>query len=87
VLPSTVREVGVPTLLRIGPHRFHFHSREHDPPHIHVESSSGKAVFALTPIKLTDSKGYTRRETRQIHEIVLVHRRAFLDRWHEHFAQ
>jgi len=77
----------VPTLLRIGPYRFLFHSREHDPPHIHVESSSGKAVVTLTPIRMTDSKGYTRRETRQIYETVLIHRRAFLDRWHEHFEQ
>ena len=41
-------EVRVPTLLRIGPYRFLFHSREHDPPHIHVESSSGKDRYEIS---------------------------------------
>jgi len=82
-----IREVGVPTVFRSGPYRFHFHSREHDPPHIHVESPSGRAAFTLTPLKLSDSRGYTRRETHEIHQIVLTHRHAFPRRWHEHFKQ
>lgn len=77
----------MPTVLRSGPYRFLFHSREHDPPHIHVESSDGKAVFALSPVESSDSTGYTRREVREIHQIVLIHRRAFLRRWYEHFEQ
>ena len=83
----TFREVGVPTVLRFGPYRFHFHSREHDPPHVHVESVGGRAVFVLVPIKLHESRGYTRRELRQIGAIVGIHRNTFLRRWHEHFEQ
>src|SRR3972149_9013249 len=82
-----IREVGVPTVHRFGPYRFLFHSREHDPPHIPVESAGGKAVFALSPVELSNSTGYTRRETHEIHQIVLTHRHAFLRRWHEYFKQ
>jgi hypothetical protein len=52
-----------------------------------VESVGGRAVFVLTPIKLHEWRGYTRRELRQIGEIVVIHRNRFLRRWHEHFEQ
>jgi hypothetical protein len=80
-------EVGVPTVLRSGPYRFFFWSREHDPPHIHVESSNGKAVFELLPVLLQRRKSYTPRELEQIERLVVDHRREFLRRWHEHFNQ
>ena len=59
--------------------------REHDPPHIHVESSSGKAVFTLTPVRSERAKGYTRRHLARIEEIVSSHEAEFLRRWDEYF--
>ncbi len=82
-----IREVGVPTVLRSGPYRFHFHSREHDPPHIHVDSSDGNAVFGLLPVLLLRRKSYTPRQLEQIERLIINHRREFLRRWHEHFNQ
>jgi hypothetical protein len=80
-------EVGVPTVLRSGPFRFHFHSREHEPPHVHVKSTSGTAVFGLAPVIALRRKSYTPRELEQIERLVIDHRREFLRRWHEHFNQ
>ena len=38
----------MPTVLRIGPHRFHFYSRENDePPHIHVTRDDIESKFWL----------------------------------------
>ena len=34
----------MPTVLRIGPYRFHFYSREgNEPPHIHVQAGEDEA--------------------------------------------
>jgi len=76
----------VPTLLRIGPHRFHFHSREHDPPHVHVSSPGKEAVFNLDPVVEEGSTGYTRRDLRRIETVVRAHGEEFLRRWHEYFG-
>jgi hypothetical protein len=83
--PSTSLEVGVPTLLQIGPYRFFFHSREHVPPHVHVESADATAVFNLAPAELVRARGYTRRRIGRIQEIVTSHEAEFLGRWHEYF--
>jgi len=81
------REVGVLTVLRSGRCQVLFHSREHEPPHVHVKSSSGTAVFGLAPVLLLRTKSYTPRELNQIEQLVINHRRDFLRRWHEHFNQ
>ena len=40
----------MPTVLRIGPFRFHFYSDESDEPaHIHVRSPNGECKFWLGP--------------------------------------
>ncbi len=77
----------MPTVLRVGPCRFHFHSREHDPPHVHVSSPEGEAAFELGPVGRRGSSGYTRQELTRIEEIVVTHEKEFLRRWHEYFAR
>jgi hypothetical protein len=76
----------VPTILRMGPYRFLFHSREHEPPHVHVESPDGWAVFDIAPVEFRRGRGYTRRELHQLHEVVVIHQTRFLRRWDEHFG-
>lgn len=83
--PPASREVGVPTIHRLGPYRFYFWSREHEPPHVHVRSPDGAAVFGLDPVRLQRANGYTPRKVREIEEQVIIHRAEFLDRWHEYF--
>ncbi len=60
----------MPTIPRVGTYRFYFHSREHDPPHVHVSSPDGEAAFDLDPVGRRGSSGYTRRDLTQIEEIV-----------------
>jgi hypothetical protein len=82
-----IREVDVPELLRLGPNRYLFNSREHGPPHVHVISPGGrKAVFWLSPVSMDRTRGYTPRQIEEIRHVVITHRREFLRRWHEHFA-
>ena len=76
----------MPTLLRIGAHRFQFHSREHDPPHVHVRSPDAWAEFELSPTRLRASREYTDRELGRIVEIVIRHRAQFLGRWDEYLG-
>jgi hypothetical protein len=80
-------EVCVPTVLIVGPYRFHFHSREHGPPHIHVRSADSSAVFLLSPVVQREQKGYTRRHLEVIERLVINHRLEFLRRWDEYFDQ
>ncbi len=85
------REVGVPTVHRFGPYRFFFWSEENhatgEPPHIHVGSAQGLAIFWLSPVAHRASWGYTPRETARIRRIVITHREELLRRWHDHFDQ
>lgn len=48
----------MPTVLRIGPFRFHFYSNEKgEPPHIHVDFEDGDAKFWLEPVALARNRG------------------------------
>jgi hypothetical protein len=78
----------VPTVLRSGPHRFFFFSREdQEPPHIHVETAENAAKFWLSPIALGWAVGYNARELRQIRELVEEHASFFLEKWDEHLGR
>ncbi|MFW6069116.1 MAG: DUF4160 domain-containing protein [Chloroflexota bacterium] len=77
----------MPTVLRTGPHRFFFFSREGlEPPHIHVETAENAAKFWLMPVELAWASGYNPRELRQLRELVEENKDTFLEKWHEHFS-
>ena len=85
------REVDVPTVHRFGPYRFFFWSHENratrEPPHIHVTSGHGLALFWLSPVESRESWGYTPREITRIRRLVTAHREELLRRWNEHFNE
>ena len=57
----------MPTVLRIGPYRFHFYSREHDePPHIHIARDDLEAKYWPEPIALAANYGFSPTELSQI---------------------
>ncbi|MBN1287996.1 MAG: DUF4160 domain-containing protein [Anaerolineae bacterium] len=77
----------MPTILRVGGHRFFFWSHEgNEPPHIHVETAENYAKFWLNPVSLAQSSGYNARELRQLHDLVIEHRELFEEAWYEHFS-
>jgi hypothetical protein len=76
----------VPTVLRSGPHRFFFFSKEdHEPPHIHVETAENAAKFWLTPVSLAWAAGYDARELRKLRELIEAQAEFFVEKWYEHF--
>jgi hypothetical protein len=76
----------MPTVLKLGPHRFFFFSREgQEPPHIHVETAENAAKFWLTPVSLAWAVGYNAREIRAVRELVEQNATRFLEKWYEHF--
>jgi hypothetical protein len=77
----------MPTVLRTGPHRFFFFSREdNEPPHIHVETAENAAKFWLSPVSLDWAVGYNSRELRQVRELVEENADLFLEKWYEHLS-
>ena len=74
----------MPTVLRVGPYRFHFYSDEsREPAHIHVRSSEGECKFWLDPIGLAKNRGVAPRAVREIERLVFEHRDLLLRSYHE----
>jgi hypothetical protein len=79
----------MPDVLRIGPYRFYFWSRENrEPPHIHVKRDRKEAKFWLEPaVSLAQNWGFARHELTVVRRLVVEHRTQLLEAWHEHFGQ
>ena len=61
----------MPTVLRIGPYRFHFYSDERgEPPHIHVACGDGECKLWLRPVRLARNRGLPAHEVRRIERLV-----------------
>ena len=61
----------MPTVLRIGPYRFHFYSREsNEPPHIHVSRDDFEVKFWLQPISVAFNYGFPSAEVNDIRRLV-----------------
>ena len=64
----------MPTVLRVGPYRFHFYSRENDePPHIDVARDDFEAKYWLNPVKLAANHGFRAAELNDIERLVEEH--------------
>jgi hypothetical protein len=79
----------MPIIHRFGPYRFFFYANENigsgEPPHIHIRSGDGSAVFWLDPVRLRRSEGYTAAEIARLRRIVVARRGEFRRRWDEFF--
>ena len=76
----------MPTVLRIGPFRFHFYSDEgEEPAHIHVRTSRGECKFWLDPnIALAANRGMPAHELREIEKLIFQHQTTLKNAYHEH---
>lgn len=64
----------MPTIIREGPYRFHFYSRENgEPPHIHVARDDFEAKFWLEPVSLASNFGFNKNELKMIRRLVDKH--------------
>jgi len=69
----------MPTILRIGPYRFHFYSREpNEPPHIHVERDDLEAKFWLDPVSLAKNYGFSAQDLNELARMVKTNKDIFL---------
>jgi len=61
----------MPTVLRIGPYRFHFYSREsNEPPHIHIARGDLEVKFWLRPISVAFNYGFPPYEVNSVRRLV-----------------
>jgi hypothetical protein len=74
----------MPTVLRVGPYRFHFYSDEGaEPPHIHVRTPTGECKFWLEGVRLARCRGVRPLELRAIERLVYEHHGLLLERYHD----
>ena len=78
----------MPALLRVRGYRFFFFSMEgKEPSHIHVAHAEQYAKFWLEPVTLADVRGFRANELTEIRQIVIEHRKFFLEKWNEYFSR
>lgn len=76
-----------PTILRVGPYRFFFFSREEPRLHVHVECEAGEAKFWLDPqIELARNYNLPQKDLARIRELIVEHEQEIRDAWHRHFG-
>ena len=77
----------MPTVLRLGPYRFHFYSDEgNEPPHIHVRSNETECKFWLLPIRLATNRGLAQHQINEIERLVFEHQDYLLLKYKEYHA-
>ena len=78
----------MPTVLRVGPYRFYFHSHEPgEPPHIHVDRDDQYAKFWLKPVVVARTIRFSAKEIRTLKTLVDQHEQKFLEAWYEYFGK
>lgn len=76
-----------PTILRVGPYRFFFFSREEPRAHVHVHSPDGEAKFWLEPaVELAVHHGLSDRSLTEARKLVEENQEVFRDAWKRHFG-
>ncbi len=83
---TSLHNVEMPTLLRIGPYRFFCYSGDRDEPsHVHVERDREQAKFWLDPVRLQSNQGFSRPELNRIQQLVEDNQAQLLAGWHDFF--
>lgn len=74
----------MPTILRIGPYRFHFYSREdNEPSHIHIERDDLECKFWLEPVALARNFGFPGAELNKLAELVEINKVTLIESWNK----
>ena len=75
----------MPTVLRIGPYRFHFYSDEgNEPPHIHVRFEGNDVKYWLAPIGLARNRGVPAHRLNEIERLVFENKILLIEKYNEH---
>ena len=74
----------MPTVLRIGPYRFHFYSDERkEPAHIHVRASGTECKFWLDPVSLARNRGMAAHRLRDIERLIFEQQQILIQAYHD----
>jgi hypothetical protein len=77
-----------PTVLRDGPFRLFFFSREEERIHVHVAHADGEAKFWLDPnIALAAAVGMSPKLVGDAEAVVRRHEQEVRDAWKRHFSR
>jgi hypothetical protein len=77
----------MPTILRLGPYRFYFHSHEpNEPTHVHVDRERFSAKFWLQSVALARNQGFSPKELRYLQRMIEEHRGMLLEAWYGYFG-
>jgi len=76
-----------PTVVRDGPFRLFFFSREETRIHVHVAHPDGEAKFWLTPtVQVAVNLGLSPAQLRQAQAVVELHMSEIENAWRRHFG-
>ena len=76
-----------PTVVRDGPFRLFFFSREEPRIHVHVAHPDGEAKFWLTPqVTLANHTGMSAKQLREAQTVVESHLEEIAHAWQYHFG-
>ena len=76
-----------PTVFREAGYRFFFFSREEPRMHVHIISEDGEAKFWLEPeIELAKNYQYSRKQLKEIENLVEQHYNELIGAWQQHFS-
>ena len=76
-----------PTVVRDGPFRHFFLSREEPGMHVHVAHPDGEAKFWLEPrVELAGHAGLSQKELVAAEEVVIRHLQEITHAWNKHFG-
>lgn len=77
-----------PTVVRDGPFRLFFFSREEPRMHVHVAHPDGEAKFWLEPdVALASQTGLSGKELAAAETVVRRHLQEIVDAWNLHFGR
>ena len=75
-----------PTVLREGPFRLFFFSREETRMHVHVYCEEGEAKFWLAPeVELARNHHLSAKQIAEVEQVVKERKDEIADAWHKHF--
>lgn len=78
----------MPEIFRMFGLRFFFWSREHEPIHVHVESSDGEAKFDILSecVVLKENNGVKPKDIKLAESILEENKELAISKWNEYFG-
>jgi hypothetical protein len=77
----------MPTVVRIGSHRFYFYSHEpNEPAHVHIDRGPASAKFWLSPPSVARNLGFSAKELSDLLHLVRDNRALLLEAWNGFFS-